>query len=189
MTKETKEKIARMLSLPFIIFYKIIYAKKVSFGKNVIVNWNFKIRGKGKLIVGDNTNLGSYNGPVHFYFYNKDAIITIGKNSRLNGIMCHCAKSITIGENFLCGDSIIMDTDFHTFSNPNHILYKATLSKAVSIGNDVWLGGQSTVLKGCNIGDKSVVGFRAVVTQDVPSNTIVGGNPAKVIKSKKSFAK
>jgi len=184
MTKNTKEKITRILSLPFIIFYKIIYGKKVQFGKNNIVNWNFKIRGKGTLIIGDNTNLGSYDGPVHFNFYDDNAVIKIGENSRLNGLVCHCATSIIIGENFLCGDSIIMDTDFHAFDNPKHILYKATLTKPITIGNNVWLGGQSTVLKGCKIGNGTVSGFRSVIVKDIPNDTVVGGNPAKIIKQK-----
>jgi acetyltransferase-like isoleucine patch superfamily enzyme len=184
MTKEFKEKITRVLSLPFIIFYKLIYGNKVSFGKGTIVNWNFRIKGKGKLIIGDNTNLGSYHGPVHFNFYDDNAVITIGKDSRLNGVTMECASSITIGENFLCGNCIVMDTDFHTFDDPNHILYGAKVSKPITIGRDVWLGAQSVVLKGRNIGDGAVVAMRAMVTKDVPTNTIVGGNPAKVIRSK-----
>lgn len=50
------------------------------------------------------------------------------------------------------------------------------------IGNDVWLGANSLVLKGVKIGDGAVIGAGAVVTKDVPPYAIVGGNPAKVIK-------
>ena len=52
----------------------------------------------------------------------------------------------------------------------------------VHIGDNVWLGDHSTVLKGVTIGDNSVVAARAVVTRDVPPNVVVAGSPAKVIK-------
>ena len=51
------------------------------------------------------------------------------------------------------------------------------------IGNDVWIGLNAVVLQGVHIGDGAVVGASAVVTKDVPDNVVVGGNPAKVIKS------
>lgn len=50
------------------------------------------------------------------------------------------------------------------------------------IGNDVWLGYQSTILSGVKIGDGAIVGTASVVTKDVPPYTIVGGNPAKIIR-------
>jgi len=49
-------------------------------------------------------------------------------------------------------------------------------------GRIVWLAGQTAVLKGVHIGDNSIVGFRGVVTSDVPPNVIVAGDPARVIK-------
>ena len=52
----------------------------------------------------------------------------------------------------------------------------------VIIGHDVWIGANAVVLKGVTIGDGAIVGAGAVVTRDVPSLAIVGGNPAKVIK-------
>ena len=51
------------------------------------------------------------------------------------------------------------------------------------IGNDVWIGGNVTILPGVTIGNNGVVAAGAVVTEDVPDNTLVGGVPAKVIKA------
>ena len=53
----------------------------------------------------------------------------------------------------------------------------------VIIGDDVWIGHGAVILKGVNIGDRAVIGARAVVTRDVPADTVVAGNPARVIKS------
>ncbi len=52
----------------------------------------------------------------------------------------------------------------------------------ITIGDDVWIGGGCTILAGVTIGDNSIVAAGSVVTKDVPSNTIVAGNPAKRIK-------
>jgi len=52
----------------------------------------------------------------------------------------------------------------------------------IIIGNDVWIGYQSLILSGVNIGNGAIVGARSVVTKDVPAYSIVGGNPAKHIK-------
>jgi maltose O-acetyltransferase len=179
-----KKRLAIYLSKSFILYYKIRYGGKVHFGKNIIINHKFKISGKGKLFIGDFTNLWAHAESNSFNFYNKKSVIRVGKNSRLNGLTCHCLESISIGENCLIGSSIIMDTDFHTFDDPSHILFQNPISKQVVIGDFVWLSGQSVILKGCQIGNKSVVGFRAVVTKSFPGNVVIAGNPAKVVKSK-----
>lgn len=56
------------------------------------------------------------------------------------------------------------------------------IMKPVTIGNDVWIGGDVTILPGVTIGNNVVVAAGAVVTKDVPDNCVVGGVPAKIIK-------
>ncbi len=51
------------------------------------------------------------------------------------------------------------------------------------IGNHVWIGENALILKGVKIGDNSIVGAGSVVTKDVPNNSIVAGNPARIIKN------
>jgi maltose O-acetyltransferase len=55
--------------------------------------------------------------------------------------------------------------------------------KPVNIGNNVWIGGRAVINPGVTIGDNVVVASGAVVTKDVPANVVVGGNPAKIIKT------
>lgn len=52
----------------------------------------------------------------------------------------------------------------------------------VIIGNNVWIGAHATILPGINIGNNAVIAAGAVVTKDVLANTVVAGNPAKIIK-------
>lgn len=55
-------------------------------------------------------------------------------------------------------------------------------SKPITIGDHVWIGRRAIILKGVNIGDRAIVAAGAVVTKDVPQDSIVAGNPAKVVK-------
>ncbi|WP_338214259.1 maltose acetyltransferase domain-containing protein [Companilactobacillus muriivasis] len=61
--------------------------------------------------------------------------------------------------------------------------YLITYTEPITVGNDVWIGGNVTVIAGVHIGNNVIVAAGAVVVKDVPDNSIVGGVPAKVIKS------
>jgi len=56
-------------------------------------------------------------------------------------------------------------------------------AKPIAIGRNVWIAAGATIIGGVTIGENSVVAAASVVTRDVPSNTLVGGNPARVIRS------
>jgi len=68
-----------------------------------------------------------------------------------------------------------MDTDYHSINHQE-------LSRPVIIGDHVWIGCKSTILKGVTIGDGSVIAANSVVTKDVPPKALVGGIPSKIIK-------
>lgn len=181
-----KRKIALILSRFFILFYKIRYGSRVSFGKGVIVNHKLRIKGKGKLIIEDGVNLWAHEEANRFMFYNKGAVIKLGSKGRYNGVTCHCYTSIEFGEKVMAGSTILMDTDFHTFDDPDHVLHGNELSKPIKIEDGVWLAGQSVVLKGVTLGQGSVVGFRTVVTKSFSEQVVVAGNPAKMVKEKRN---
>lgn len=81
------------------------------------------------------------------------------------------------------GGTKIYDTDFHS-TNPHKRLHGNTdvPSKPIHIGERVFIGGHSIILKGVTIGDEAVIGACSVVTRDVPAREIWAGNPAKFIK-------
>lgn len=177
-----KKTIALLVSKIFIFFYKLRYGRRIKFGKNVIINHKLRLSGKGKLIIGDDVVMWAHEENNRFNFYSPQAQIKIGNRAKLNGVFCHAYTLIEIGEDCMLGSATLMDTDFHTFDDPKHVLHGNELSKPIHIQKGVWLAGQSVILKGVTIGENSVVGFRGVVTKSFPANVVIAGNPGKVVK-------
>lgn len=88
---------------------------------------------------------------------------------------------ITIGSHTLIGPNVQIYTPHHPMNYLERRQTKETASP-VTIGDDCWIGGGSIILPGVTIGDRCIIGAGSVVTKDVPSDTTVAGNPAKVIK-------
>jgi maltose O-acetyltransferase len=83
----------------------------------------------------------------------------------------------------MVASTIVFDTDFHgPHPERRHDPSVPVACAPVNLTENVWVGGQSAILKGVTIGKNSVVGFRAVVTKDVPPNVVVAGNPARIVK-------
>ena len=81
----------------------------------------------------------------------------------------------------MIGPNTLITTVGHPLSPNGRRQYHA-FAQPVRIGNDVWIGGNVTILPGVTIGNNVVVAAGAVVTEDVPDNTLVGGVPARKIK-------
>jgi acetyltransferase-like isoleucine patch superfamily enzyme len=113
------------------------------------------------------------------------AELIIGDNTGFSGVSIYCANKIKIGNfcNF-GGNSAIWDTDFHPLNFEARRIHETSEIKSVGIviGDDVFIGANSIILKGVTIGDKAIIGAGSVVTSDIPSMEIWGGNPAKFIK-------
>ena len=107
--------------------------------------------------------------------------ITIGKDVFINS-GCHFQDQggIEIGDGALIGHNVVLATINHDL-NPKE--NRKNHYAAIKIGAHVWIGSNATVLPGVTIGDYAVVAAGAVVTQDVPAMTVVGGVPARVLKT------
>ena len=115
------------------------------------------------------------------FYTNFGQFITIGKNVFINHACSFLDMGgITIEDNVLIGPKVNLITENHPI-NPDD--RKTLLCKPIVIKRNAWIGAAATVLPGVTIGENSVVSAGAVVTADVPPNTIVGGVPAKIIKS------
>ncbi len=91
-------------------------------------------------------------------------------------------EKIILGNNVLLAQYVsILDHD-HDFEALKQGDFNTYITSPIIIGNNVWIGDKATITKGVTIGDNVIVAANSVVTKDVPSNVVVGGIPAKVIK-------
>jgi acetyltransferase-like isoleucine patch superfamily enzyme/coenzyme F420-reducing hydrogenase beta subunit len=95
------------------------------------------------------------------------------------GVQITCASEISIGE----GCAIARDVSIRDYDG--HIILDAAfqITKPIKIGSDVWIGERAMIRKGVTIGDGSVIAAGAIVTKDVPANSLVAGVPAKLLKT------
>jgi acetyltransferase-like isoleucine patch superfamily enzyme len=115
---------------------------------------------------------------VNFYLDQPGAEIVIGDRTYINRRTEIMSKrSVTIGTGCaISWDVVISDTDYHEIAGTSS-------TKPIVIGDEVWIGCKSTILKGVTIGNGAVVAAGSVVTKDVDPHTLVAGIPAKAIKS------
>lgn len=115
------------------------------------------------------------------FYTNFGKFISLGKNVFINHACSFLDMGgIVIEDDVLIGPKVNIITENHP-SNPGD--RKALITKSVTIKRNVWIGAGAIILPGVTIGENSIVAAGAVVSKDVPANTIVGGIPAKFIKS------
>lgn len=106
--------------------------------------------------------------------------ITIGKDVFINS-GCHFQDQggIVIGDGAFIGHNVVLATINHDLDPKNN---RKNHYAPITIGKNVWIGANATVLPGVSIGDWAVIGAGAVVTKDVPAKSVMGGVPARIIK-------
>jgi acetyltransferase-like isoleucine patch superfamily enzyme len=117
-------------------------------------------------------------------------VIRMGANVRVNaGAFIVSYAEVSIGDDAMIAEYVgIRDAD-HGMAPDRPIRVQPHAAKPVRIGNDVWIGRGSVVLKGVTIGDGAVVAANSVVTHDVPPMTIVAGTPARVLRRRDAPAR
>lgn len=101
----------------------------------------------------------------------------VGRNVFINhGLCCMSAGGITIDDDVQIGPEVAMVTTNHDFSS------RRTLRcKSIHICRNAWIGARAVILPGVTVGENAIVAAGAVVTKNVEQDTIVGGNPARII--------
>lgn len=137
-----------------------------------------------KIILGDNVTIQRSTIGASKVF--DEPIFRVGNNTSINyGTSISVAKEIIIGDNCMISDScMIMDSDDHPVDPEKRLLglpVDPKDVKPVKIGNNVWIGAYTVILKGVCIGDNAIIGTHSVVTRNVPENSIYAGVPAKLI--------
>ena len=156
----------------------IVEAQRILTKLNTTQLDHVEVRGLFSQLTGQEVDESLWLLPPFYTDFGKN--ITVGKNVFIN----HCCEfmdrgGITIEDNVFIGPKVNLVTINHKIDpSERHV----TMCQPIHIGKRVWLGVGATVLPGVTIGENSIVSAGAVVTKDVPPNTIVAGVPAKVIK-------
>lgn len=167
----------------------VIYNKSnFVFGRNVTIEKQVRLDGYAsqKIVLGDNCKIGAYSlltCTSHLSKYGKG--FKMGNNSAI-GDYTHFGASggIEIGNDVIMGSYISFHSENHVFADSNQLIREqGVTSKGIKIGNNVWIGAKVTFLDGSQIGNNSVVAAGAVVNGIFPDNVLIGGVPAKTIKT------
>lgn len=148
--------------------------------------------GGGEISIDDTAMIGFFPSPFFLSTYAyiearySTAKIVIGAGTRLNNNFCAIAEytSIRIGERCLVGTNVeILDSDFHGIAIEDRGRSLPEWAKSVAIGDDVFIGSNTKVMKGVTIGSGSIIANGSLVTKDIPAGVVAGGTPAKVLKA------
>jgi len=190
----TVHALTRFLSITWGLFTKFIYREPMfryrcaSVGRRLQLEGAVpQIIGNGRIVVGDDFRVGTRNTWVVGFKVSEGAELTIGNRVSINyQTVISVAKRVTIGDHvMIAGNAQIFDNISHPLSPARRLRYESfTLDEAapVTIGNNVWIGGGAIIMRGVTIGENSVIAAGSIVTRDVPPNTLVGGNPARILR-------
>lgn len=153
---------------------------------NLIFRDNIKImgdieillRGNGKIIIGNGVKLDSN---IRLLSAN-DATLEIKANTNIGkSTVINSGADITIGENVLVSGNCYIQSSSHSFNKNNLIKSQKHEHNPILIGNDVWIGANSSVLKGVKVSNGTILGANSLLNSDTEEYGIYVGNPAKKI--------
>jgi len=122
----------------------------------------------------------------HKAFFHSGRTISIGDNSGI-GVSASLSGTISIGRDVMMGRDVTIMTVNHNFDRIDIPMNQQgfKIEKPIVIGDDVWISDRVIILPGVKVGSHSIIAAGAIVTKEVPPYSIVGGNPAKVIRFRK----
>ena len=173
----------RDLEMPYISDASVIEEQKAC--RRILQELNFsdrsdfeKISRIVKKLLGKSEN--AFINPPFYCDYGSH--IEVGKNffANYNCTIIDVAK-VTIGDNCQMAPNVAI----YTAGHPLHPVSRNSLYEygiSVTIGDNVWIGGNTVILSGVHIGSNTVIGAGSVVTKDIPDWVVAAGNPCRVIK-------
>jgi acetyltransferase-like isoleucine patch superfamily enzyme len=147
-----------------------------------------QIMGDGAIEIGDDVLIGSHCTWIVGFKVSAAPRLLIG-----NRVSINYSTTISVAQCVTIGDDTMIAMHVQIYDNPSHPVspsrrlrresFGINDARPVIIGRNVWIGTAAIILRGVTIGDNSIVAAGAVVTKSVPANTLVAGNPAKIIKT------
>lgn len=175
----------------FILFLVKLFILKIRFGKKVIFT-SLKIGFESSIIILIDKKKSSIKFGNLNYFYRLGNIevydggrIEFGGNISINkGFSIVCRSKIIFGNNIMIGPYVMIFDHDHQFNNSLITFNKQGFkSSPIILGDNIWIGANVFISSGVTIGSNVVIAAGSIVTKNISSNTIVGGNPAKLIKN------
>ncbi len=166
------------------------YKSLIQFGKWNQIEDNVFISALGKKAIkfGNNVRIGAFSRIITSTSFNKIGFtISIGHNVGI-GEFAYLGGGggLDIGNDCIIGQFFSCHPENHNFQDSEQLIrLQGVTRKGIKVGNNCWIGAKVTILDGVTIGDNCVIAAGAVVTKSMPANTVVGGIPAKAIKSTK----
>jgi len=154
--------------------------------------FRFKSRRDNALMLGRRAAVYSSSG----FDLGPDARVQIGAFTMINNAQIICDEAIRIGDYGLISWNVVLMDNYRVpcsiekrrtyiraiLQNPGRAMDLQTRARPIVIGDNVWIGHDSVVMPGVEIGSGSIVGARSVVTESVPDLAVAAGNPARVIR-------
>jgi maltose O-acetyltransferase len=173
-----KSSAARALGWVTTVPYR--FNRNVLLGPGLLGNGRLRISGPGRVEFEADVNAWSHAEVNRLITTHPEAVIRIGRHARLNGCTIVAADRVEVGADCVLGSCEIRD--HLPYSESPLDRRRPGAAQPVVIEDNVWIGGQVSVLPGVRIGRDTVIGIHAVVFDDVPAGVIVGGNPARVLR-------
>ncbi len=174
-------KYSSVLGLVKLWCYKIILGKRLSLKgtQSFSHRARLRIREGGKIEM----NPHSYAGDGTLIRVTQNATFKMGKNSGFNSYCIVTAQdSITLGDNVIIGPFVTMHDHDHAFGDGVTMKTSGYVTAPIVIEDNVWIGGNVTILKGVRIGTGSVIAAGTIVSKDIPPHSIVYDKRDKVTK-------
>lgn len=112
------------------------------------------------------------------------ADVYLGDNCNFNGMQILGRGTVRIGSNFHSGVECMIISENHNYEGTKLPYDESFIKKEILIGDNVWFGNRVLVVGNVTIGEGAIIAAGSVVVKDVPALAIVGGNPARVIKTR-----
>ena len=153
-------------------------ARRVTFRLNTAYHTPDEVRALFSELFGKEADPTLRVFPPFYTDFGKN--ITIGRHVFINAC-CHFQDhgGVTLGDGCQIGHNVVFATLNHGIAPGDRV---HTYPAPIVLGKNVWVGSNATILQGVTVGDNAIIAAGAVVTKDVPADTIVGGVPAKVIR-------